>query len=84
MEANLVSNSTETDKENVDTYTQQNFLKILFFIFVCMGIMLACICMHHMCACAPKDQKKVPDPPELQLQGVGSHLMGATGDNLIK
>lgn len=50
-------------------------LHILFNI--CMGILPAYYVVHHMCACAHGDQKRVSDPLKLELQLALSCPMGA-------
>lgn len=43
---------------------------------MCMGVVLACMSLHHMCAVS-SGQKRVSDPLELELGLVVSHQMDA-------
>jgi hypothetical protein len=49
-----------------------------FYVYGCF----ACICVYHIWPGACRDQKRLPDPLELELQMVLSHHMGGWESNL--
>lgn len=48
----------------------------IFIILMCVGILPACLPVHHVCT-VPKSPEKVLCPLKLLLQGVVRHLVGA-------
>lgn len=41
--------------------------RLVCFYFTCMAALFACMCVHHMCVCASRDEKTASAPPELKL-----------------
>lgn len=44
---------------------------------MCMRVLPVCMYQHHTCACCQRDQKRVSDPLEVDLQTVVSRHMDA-------
>lgn len=52
---------------------------------MCMGILPACISVHHVCAMlsAFRGQKRAPDPLEWKLQTVANSYVNAGNQTLV-